>query len=68
MLAHDPFMVAADFDAYWRMQRDIDARWRDRRSWWRMSLLNTARTAWFSSDRTIGEYAADIWHVPVGQA
>jgi glycogen phosphorylase len=67
VLGHDPFMVGADFDAYWRMQREIDARWGDRRSWWRMSLFNTARTAWFSSDRTIGEYATDIWHVPVGQ-
>ena len=47
---------------------NLDARWRDRRAWWRSSLLNTARMAWFSSDRTIGEYAAEIWNVPVGHA
>jgi starch phosphorylase len=68
VLGYDPFMVAADFDSYWHMQRQVDARWRDRRAWWRASLLNTARMAWFSSDRTIGEYAEQVWDVPVGQA
>jgi starch phosphorylase len=68
VLGPDPFMVAADFDSYWETQREVDARWRDRRAWWRSSLLNTARMAWFSSDRTIGEYAAEIWNVPVGHA
>jgi starch phosphorylase len=68
VLGHDPFMVGADFDAYWQAQRDVDARWRDRRAWWHSSLLNTSRMAWFSSDRTIGEYAEQIWNVPVGHA
>jgi starch phosphorylase len=68
ILGDDPFMVAADFDSYWQAQRDVDARWRDRRAWWRSSVLNTSRMAWFSSDRTISEYAEEIWNVPVAHA
>lgn len=64
---HDHFLVTADFDAYYAAQRAVDIRWRDHKSWWRASVLNTARMAWFSSDRTISEYAADIWRVPVRQ-
>ncbi|MBS0249037.1 MAG: glycogen/starch/alpha-glucan phosphorylase [Proteobacteria bacterium] len=62
---YDRFMVAADFDDYWKAQRSVDRLWRSPQDWWRMSILNTARMGWFSSDRTIGEYAADIWNVPV---
>ena len=61
----DPFMVAADFDSYWDAQRQVDALWRNPAAWWRSSVLNTARVGWFSSDRTIREYADDIWKVPV---
>jgi starch phosphorylase len=68
VLGHDVFMVAADFESYWQTQREVDARWRDRRAWWRSSILNTARMAWFSSDRTISEYAQEIWNVPVAHA
>ncbi|MET0743545.1 MAG: glycogen/starch/alpha-glucan phosphorylase [Microvirga sp.] len=65
-LVHDdPFMVTADFDSYWFAQRRIDRMWCDQREWWRSSILNTARVAWFSSDRTIREYAEEIWKVPV---
>jgi starch phosphorylase len=64
---HDRFMVAADFDDYWEAQRSADRIWRTPEKWWRMSILNTARMGWFSSDRTIREYAADIWNVPVDQ-
>jgi starch phosphorylase len=61
----DWFMVTADFDAYLDAQFEVAARWRDRGAWWRSSVLNTAHMGWFSSDRTIGEYAAEIWDVPV---
>jgi starch phosphorylase len=61
---HDHFLVCADFEAYYAAQRAVDARWHDSRAWWRSSLLNTANVGWFSSDRTIGEYAAEIWRVP----
>ncbi len=62
----DHFLVAADFDAYVACQHDVAARWRDRAAWWRSSALNTARVGFFSSDRTIAEYAREIWNVPVG--
>jgi starch phosphorylase len=62
---HDYFLVTADFDSYVSTQVNIARRWRDRKSWWRSAILNTARTGWFSSDRTIAEYAEDIWNVPV---
>jgi len=61
----DWFMVTADFDAYLDAQLAVMARWCDRRAWWRSSVLNTAHMGWFSSDRTIGEYADEIWRVPV---
>jgi len=60
---HDTFMVCADFEAYWQAQRGVEKRWRDPARWWRSAVLNTARTGWFSSDRTIREYAEEIWKV-----
>ena len=65
-LRHDDhYMVAADFDAYFATQRRIDQLWRSPSDWTRMCILNIAHMAWFSSDRAIGEYAHDIWRVPV---
>jgi starch phosphorylase len=64
----DHYMVSADFDSYYQAQRGIDARWEVVPAWTRASILNVARMAWFSSDRTIREYAEDIWNVPVGPA
>jgi starch phosphorylase len=61
---HDYFMICADFDAYWRAQVKIDEAWRDRNRWMRSSVLNTANVGWFSSDRTIAEYAKEIWRAP----
>jgi starch phosphorylase len=61
----DHYMVSADFDSYYECQRGIDARWQVVPAWTRASILNVARMAWFSSDRTIREYAQDIWKVPV---
>jgi glycogen phosphorylase len=60
----DRFMVVADFESYWAKQREVDRLWRDPFAWWRKSILNTARMGWFSSDRTIREYAEEIWGVP----
>ena len=61
----DWFMVAADFDAYVAAQAEVEARWADPAGWAESAIHNTARMAWFSSDRTIREYARDIWNVPV---
>ncbi|UBM25004.1 glycogen/starch/alpha-glucan phosphorylase [Pseudomonas sp. p1(2021b)] len=61
LVAHDRFLVCADFDAYWEAQRRVEALWHQPQSWWRMAVLNTARMGWFSSDRTIREYASEIW-------
>ena len=61
---HDYFMICADFDAYWQTQIRIDEAWRDRKRWMRSSIVNTAKVGWFSSDRTIAEYAKDIWNAP----
>ncbi len=62
---HDWFMVAADFDAYAAAQRRVDALWRDSPDWNAKAVRNVARTGWFSSDRTIRQYAEEVWNVPV---
>ncbi len=59
----DYFLVASDFSDYWRASRDVDAVFRDGEKWAKMAALNTARSGWFSSDRTIKGYARDIWKV-----
>jgi len=60
----DHYMVSRDFAAYFAAQRAIDANWRRQADWTRKSILNVARMGWFSSDRTIADYAADVWNVP----
>ena len=63
LLQHDRYLVCADFDAYWQAQARVEALWQQPPQWWRSAVLNTARTGWFSADRTIGEYAREIWQV-----
>lgn len=62
----DHYLVATDFDDYYRTQRLVDEKWQTP-DWARSSILNVARMAWFSSDRTISEYAEEIWNVPVSK-
>ncbi|MDO6585908.1 glycogen/starch/alpha-glucan phosphorylase [Salipiger sp. 1_MG-2023] len=57
----DYFLVCSDFTDYWRAQREVDRAFADRQGWERMAALNTARSGWFSSDRTIRGYMKDIW-------
>ncbi|CDX55574.1 glycogen phosphorylase [Mesorhizobium plurifarium] len=61
----DWFMVAADFDSYAACQREVDAVWRNSPDWYARAIRNVARVGWFSSDRTIRQYAKEIWNVPV---
>jgi starch phosphorylase len=65
LMTHDHFLVLSDFESYSATQRRVAARWRDPAAWRRSAILNTAHMGWFSSDRTIREYADDIWNVPV---
>ena len=60
---HDWFMLAADFEAYDQAQRQADKIWSDAADWNRKAINNTAGVGWFSSDRTIRQYASEIWDV-----
>ncbi|MFH1790608.1 MAG: glycogen/starch/alpha-glucan phosphorylase, partial [Candidatus Omnitrophota bacterium] len=59
----DRFFVAADFDAYLAMQENVSRLYSDRKKWTEKSILNVARSGRFSSDRTVAQYADDIWKV-----
>jgi starch phosphorylase len=65
LMTTDPYFVLADFDAYAEAQSQAGSAYADVARWGRMSLLNTARSGKFSSDRTIRQYCEEIWKVPV---
>jgi len=60
---HDPWMVAADFRSFVAAQPCVAEAYQDRERWVRMSILNTACSGKFSTDRTIKQYNEDIWHL-----
>jgi glycogen phosphorylase len=60
----DPYLCLADFRSYSEAQEKVDAAYRDKARWAKMAILNTARMDKFSSDRTIAEYAKEIWNLP----
>lgn len=60
----DPYLCLADFRLYSDCQLKVDEAYRDQTKWARMAILNTARMDKFSSDRTIHEYAREIWKLP----
>ena len=60
---NDYYMLLADMADYRRAQTDVDKCYRDAKKWNRMSLVNIARSGFFSSDRAVMEYAKNIWHV-----
>ena len=62
---HDPFFVMADFDDYIVAQDKVSQAWTNRDSWNRMSLLNIARSGFFSSDRSIRDYCNKIWGIKI---
>jgi starch phosphorylase len=57
----DYFQVCADFDTYCDAHRRAALHWSDPAAWWNSAILNTANMGWFSSDRTIADYAKEIW-------
>ena len=61
LLYHDPFLCLADFASYSEAQERVAAAFLDKARWAKMAILNTARVGKFSSDRTISEYAREIW-------
>ncbi|MFZ0257909.1 MAG: glycogen/starch/alpha-glucan phosphorylase [Gammaproteobacteria bacterium] len=58
---HDPWMTAADFRAFVDAQGRVGAAYQDTEHWIRLSILNSAHSGWFSTDRTMREYNRDIW-------
>lgn len=58
---HDHYLVAADFEGYYTAQRAADKLYLDPEAWSEQAVLNVARSGFFSSDRTIRGYMADIW-------
>ena len=61
MMHNDEFFVLADFDAYVHAQEKVQARYMDKSRWAKTMLINIAKSGYFSSDRTISEYAKEIW-------
>ncbi len=59
----DHYLLLADLDSYLAAQARVDALFRERDAWARAAILNVAGMGYFSSDRTIAEYAARVWHV-----
>ena len=64
LLYGDYFFVCGDFDSYCKAQDNVSKIYKDKADWTRRSIINVAKSGKFSSDRTIEEYASDIWHVP----
>ncbi len=58
---HDPWLTAADFRSFVNAQRNVDQAYQDKDNWTRMSIINTATSGKFSSDRTISDYNNEIW-------
>lgn len=63
LMNRDEYMLFADYQSYIECQDQVSQAYRDQENWIRMSILNAARTGYFSSDRAIQEYAREIWHV-----
>jgi len=61
--SNDPWMTIADFRSFIDAQARVSEAYRDKDHWSRMSILNTAASGKFSPDRTITDYANDIWHL-----
>ncbi|MBD3426636.1 MAG: glycogen/starch/alpha-glucan family phosphorylase [Candidatus Omnitrophica bacterium] len=65
LIWHDEYMVLADFEDYCLKQQEASRAYRDTERWSSMSIMNTACSGRFSSDRTVAEYAREIWKVEI---
>jgi starch phosphorylase len=63
LLSGDQYMLLADYASYIETQDKVAQLYKDQDQWTRMAILNVANMAKFSSDRAIGDYARNIWHV-----
>ncbi len=59
----DEYFVLADFESYKKAQEEVDAAYKDKKRWAKMAIINVAKSGKFSSDRTIKEYADEIWNI-----
>ncbi len=63
MFKNDEYLLLADFEAYVHAQKNIEQRYRNREEWAKTCLINIAQSGYFSSDRTIKQYADEIWDI-----
>ncbi len=63
LIQNDQYFVLRDFDSYVSVHKEVEQKFKDRDQWIKMSLQNIAGSGYFSSDRTIKEYADDIWKI-----
>ena len=63
MNQRDNYFILKDFDSYVKAQEKIEKLYQNKLGWQRMCLMNIANSGKFSSDRTIKEYAEEIWHL-----
>ncbi len=63
LLDSDPYLLFADYRSYIDTQGQVDALYRNEEEWTRKSILNSTRMGFFSSDRAIKQYAAEIWNL-----
>ena len=63
LLHNDEYLIAADFDSYVKAHDHLYALYADKHAWAKKCLINVAKSAYFSSDRTIKQYAEEIWHI-----
>lgn len=63
LLNHDEYLLLADYPSYLEAQDQVEGVYRDQERWAKMSILNTARSGFFSSDRSMRQYCEEIWHV-----
>ena len=63
MFRNDEYFLIADFNAYAQAQKEVERRYLDKDYWAKMCLVNIAKSGFFSSDRTIQQYADEIWKI-----